>query len=136
MDTLGTYAPPKTALTDFELAGFDVSNFIRATLAEDLGEGLPGGGRDVTCESVIPVVARFAGVMDSRDAIIVAGLTLAAAFFRHLDPGVEIDMLARDGDRVTPGTALMRISGGESPSDRSSCSAKAWRAETRYNPDL
>ena len=76
---------------DFELAGFDVATFIRATLAEALGEGLPGGGRDVTSESVIPAEARFAGVMDSRDAITVAGLPLAAAFFRHLDPGVEID---------------------------------------------
>jgi len=98
-------------LPDFELAGFDVATFIRATLAEDLGEGLPGGGRDVTSESVIPAEARFSGVMDSRDAITVAGLPLAAAFFRHLDPGVEIEMLATDGDRVAPGTALMRLSG-------------------------
>jgi nicotinate-nucleotide pyrophosphorylase (carboxylating) len=96
---------------DFDLAGFDLATFIRATLAEDLGEGLPGGGRDVTSESVIPAEARFAGVMDSRDAITVAGLPLAAAFFRHLDPGVVIEMLATDGDRVAPGTPLMRLSG-------------------------
>ncbi len=97
--------------SDFDLAGFDLATFIRATLAEDLGEGLPGGGRDVTSESVIPAEARFAGVMDSRDAITVAGLPLAAAFFRHLDTGVEIEMLASDGDRVAPGTPLMRLSG-------------------------
>ncbi|APV52244.1 hypothetical protein BWI17_02245 [Betaproteobacteria bacterium GR16-43] len=53
----------------FTLPGFDLGAFVRATLAEDLGEGLPGGGRDVTSESVIPANARFAGVMDSREAI-------------------------------------------------------------------
>ena len=96
---------------DFELAGFDLATFIHTTLAEDLGEGMPGGGRDVTSESVIPAEARFVGVMDSRDAITVAGLPLAAAFFRHLDPGVQIEMLVADGDRVAPGTPLMRLSG-------------------------
>ena len=66
----------------FQLPGFDLDRFVRETLAEDLGEGLPGGGRDVTSESVIPADARFSGVMDTRDAIVVAGLPVAAAFFR------------------------------------------------------
>ena len=96
---------------DFELPGFDLPAFIRTTLAEDLGDGLPDGGHDVTSESVIPAEARFDGVMDTRDAITVAGLPLAAAFFRRLDPGVEIEMLVADGDRVAAGTALMRLSG-------------------------
>jgi nicotinate-nucleotide pyrophosphorylase (carboxylating) len=62
----------------FTLTGFDLPAFIATTLAEDLGEGWPGGGRDVTSESVIPAEARFIGVMDSRDAITVAGLPIAA----------------------------------------------------------
>ena len=45
------------------LNGFDLAKFIRETLAEDLGEGLPGGGRDVTSESVIPADARFTGIL-------------------------------------------------------------------------
>ena len=95
----------------FELAGFDLAKFIRETLAEDRGEGLPGGGRDVTSESVIPADARFTGVMDSRDAIVVAGLPLADAFFRHLDPDCVLESLAADGDAVAAGTDLMRIKG-------------------------
>jgi nicotinate-nucleotide pyrophosphorylase (carboxylating) len=95
----------------FTLPGFDLAAFIRTTLAEDLGEGLPGGGRDVTSESVIPADARFTGVMDSRDAIVVAGLPLAEAFFRHLDPGCTIETLVHDGDKVPAGTELMRIEG-------------------------
>ncbi|GIX21069.1 MAG: nicotinate-nucleotide pyrophosphorylase [carboxylating] [Erythrobacter sp.] len=95
----------------FSLPGLDLDAFVRATLAEDLGEGLPGGGRDVTSESVIPHEARFSGVMDSRDAIVVAGLPVAAAFFRHLDPDCTITMLVHDGDKVPAGTDLMRIEG-------------------------
>lgn len=93
--------------TSFDLPGFDVAEFVRATLAEDLGPT----GRDVTSESVIPADARFAGVMDSRDPIVVAGLPIAAAFFRHLDPDIDIDMLVADGQAVLPGADLMRICG-------------------------
>ncbi|MEW6575206.1 MAG: carboxylating nicotinate-nucleotide diphosphorylase [Sphingorhabdus sp.] len=93
--------------TSFDLPGFDVAEFVRATLAEDLGPS----GRDVTSESVIPADMHFAGVMDSRDAIIVAGLPIAAAFFRHLDPDIEIEMLAADGQSVGAGADLMRIRG-------------------------
>ncbi len=98
-------------MTEFTLTGFDLDAFIRSTLAEDLGEGLEGGGRDVTSESVIPADARFTGVMDSRDAITVAGLPIAAAFFTALDPDCEIEMLVKDGESVEAGTDLMRISG-------------------------
>ena len=34
----------------FTLPGFDLDRFVRATLDEDLGVGLPGGGHDVTAE--------------------------------------------------------------------------------------
>ncbi|MBO9670771.1 MAG: carboxylating nicotinate-nucleotide diphosphorylase [Sphingobium sp.] len=93
------------------LPDFDIDAFVRSTLAEDLG-GLPGaGGRDVTSESVIPADAMFTGVMDSRDPVTVAGLPIAEAFFRALDPDVEIEILAREGDVVAPGADLMRIHG-------------------------
>ena len=95
----------------FRIEGFDLARFVRETLAEDLGEGLPGGGRDVTSESVIPAEARFSGVMDTREAIVVAGLPVAAAFFRALDPGVEIQILAEEGARVPAKTDLMRVAG-------------------------
>ncbi len=95
----------------FFLPGFDLDRFVRDTLAEDLGDGLPGGGRDVTSESVIPADARFAGVMDSRDAIVVAGLPVAEAFFRALDPAMEIELLVTEGAEVEPGTDLMRLAG-------------------------
>ena len=90
----------------FRLDGFDLDAFVAATLAEDMGEG-----GDVTSSAVIPADARFAAVMDSRDAITVCGLEIAAAFFRHLDPAAQVMMAVQDGERVSPGTALMRVTG-------------------------
>ncbi|MBM6576206.1 carboxylating nicotinate-nucleotide diphosphorylase [Microvirga sp. SRT01] len=86
--------------------GFDAASFVRATLAEDLGEG-----GDITSAAVIPMDARFAGVMDSRDAIVVAGLDLAEAFFRTLDPDVAIERIVDDGQRVAAGSDLLRLTG-------------------------
>ena len=98
-------------MAEFTLPHFDLDAFVQATLAEDLGSGIEGGGVDVTSQSVIPEDARFSGVMDSRDAITVAGLPIAAAFFTALDPDCEIEMLVNDGTAVDAGTDLMRLSG-------------------------
>lgn len=90
----------------FSLPDFDLDRFVRETLAEDLGEA-----GDITSEAVIPADARFGGVMDSREAIVVAGLPVAEAFFRALDPEVEIERLAGEADRVEAGADLMRLRG-------------------------
>lgn len=90
----------------FTLDHFDLDGFVAATLAEDLGDR-----GDITSAAVIPADAMFTGVMDSRDAIIVAGLPIAEAFFRALDPEVAIERLVEDGDRVPAGTDLLRLKG-------------------------
>ena len=92
-------------MTSFQLDGFDLSAFVATTLAEDVGAG------DVTSAAVIPADAVFTGVMDSRDAIVVAGLPIAAAFFRALDPAVEIELMAEEGAQVAAGSDLMRLRG-------------------------
>src|SRR3546814_12281756 len=65
----------------------------------------------ITSAAVIPADARFSGVMDSRDAITVAGLPIAEAFFRALDPEVRIERLVGEGDRVPASTDLLRPEG-------------------------
>jgi nicotinate-nucleotide pyrophosphorylase (carboxylating) len=90
----------------FDLAGFDLDRFVHGTLAEDLG-----AAGDITSAAVIPADAHFTGVMDSREAIVVAGLPVAEAFFRTLDPGVEVEPLVRDGDTVESGADLLRVRG-------------------------
>ena len=86
--------------------GFDLDRFVASTLAEDLGEA-----GDITSAAVIPAAARFAATMASRDAITVAGLGLAAAFFQALDPAATIESMVEDGAQVAAGTALMRVEG-------------------------
>ena len=93
-------------MTQFSLPDFDIDAFVLTTLAEDLGSG-----GDITSMAVIPADARFGGVMDSRDPIIVAGLPIAEAFFRALDPGMEIEILVAEGAEVGAGSDLMRLSG-------------------------
>ena len=100
-----------TGMSAFTLPGFDLDRFVRATLDEDLGVGLSGGGHDVTAQSVIPPDVRFSGVMGSRDAMVVAGLPIAAAFFCALDPAMEIELFVDEGTEVAAGTELMRLSG-------------------------
>jgi nicotinate-nucleotide pyrophosphorylase (carboxylating) len=85
---------------------FDTEDFVRRVLAEDLGSG-----GDVTSRATIDADARFTAEMNTRQSIVVAGLDLAAAFFRALDPKVQIEMLAKDGDRVEHGTTLLRLAG-------------------------
>jgi nicotinate-nucleotide pyrophosphorylase (carboxylating) len=75
-------------------------------LEEDLGKG-----GDVTSNATIAADARFTAEMNCRQAIVVAGLDLAAAFFRALDADVEIEQPAKDGDRVEHGKVLMRLAG-------------------------
>ncbi|MEO7564291.1 MAG: carboxylating nicotinate-nucleotide diphosphorylase [Sphingomicrobium sp.] len=88
------------------LTDFDLDDFVHRTLAEDLGEG-----GDVTSAATIPAKARFTAEMNCREPIVVAGIAIAEAFFRALDPAVEIKRLIEDGDRIAAGTVMMRISG-------------------------
>jgi nicotinate-nucleotide pyrophosphorylase (carboxylating) len=86
--------------------GFDLDDFVGRVLAEDLGSG-----GDVTSRATIAEDARFTAEMNARQSIIVAGIEIAAAFFRALDPGIEIELHANDGDRAEHGSMLMRLAG-------------------------
>jgi nicotinate-nucleotide pyrophosphorylase (carboxylating) len=88
------------------ILGFDIDEFVRRALAEDLG---PGG--DITSTATIPADARFAAELAAREPIVVAGLDVAEAFFRATDPEVRIRKSAHDGDRVEGGASLMHLEG-------------------------
>jgi nicotinate-nucleotide pyrophosphorylase (carboxylating) len=89
-----------------ELPHFDVSEFVRRVLAEDMGSG-----GDVTSAATIAADARFSAEMNCRQPITVAGLDIAIAFFRALDRDVRVRKAAGDGDSVAAGTVLMRLEG-------------------------
>ena len=90
-----------------DIQGFDLDDFVRRVLAEDLGTG-----GDVTSKATIDEHARFSAEMNCREPIVVAGLDIAVAFFRALDSSVEIEQPVSDGSRVDAGTVLLRLEGG------------------------
>ena len=85
---------------------FDIGDFVRRVLAEDLGEG-----GDVTSNATIGADVRFSAGLAAREPIVVAGLEVAEAFFRALDRDVSANSLVSDGDRVDAGAVLMQLSG-------------------------
>ena len=91
---------------DIALDGFDLTEFVRRVLAEDLG-----AGGDVTSRATIAADARFVAVMACREPIVVAGIDIAAAFFRALDQDVAIEQPVADGDQVATGTVLLNLDG-------------------------
>ena len=88
------------------LTQFDLSEFVRRVLAEDMGSG-----GDVTSRATIDPDARFTASMNCREPIVVAGLDIAIAFFRALDREVRISAAVADGDRIDAGTVLLRLEG-------------------------
>ena len=90
----------------FSLPDFDLPAFIKATLAEDLGQG-----GDITSAAVIPADTHFTATMAAREDMVVAGLPLTEAFFRALDPNAGIEAHVADGTHVAAGTVLMTING-------------------------
>ncbi len=83
----------------------ELTSWVRAALAEDLGSG------DVTTDAVIPADARAVARMVAREPLVVCGLELAVAAFRELDPGLEVQAPAEDGQRIDSGHVLVTLSG-------------------------
>lgn len=88
------------------IADFDTDEFVSRVLAEDLG-----AGGDVTSSATISEDARFSAELRAREPIVVAGMALAEAFFRALEPDARIEPFARDGEAIAAGGALMHVEG-------------------------
>jgi nicotinate-nucleotide pyrophosphorylase (carboxylating) len=88
------------------IANFDPDEFVGRVLTEDLGQG-----GDVTSDATIGADARFTAELACREKIVVAGLELAAGFFRALDAEVRIEARLKDGDVAPEGAVIMTMSG-------------------------
>ncbi len=92
-------------VSDFPLDAAALTAHVAAALDEDVGTG------DVTTLACIPESATMTAVMQAREPVVLAGLPYAVAVFQALDPALDIVPLAKDGDRVDAGAAILRISG-------------------------
>jgi nicotinate-nucleotide pyrophosphorylase (carboxylating) len=69
------------------------------------------GGQDVTSVATVPAAQRSVATFGSRADGVVAGLAVAAAAVDAVcgDAASDFDYLVEDGQRVTPGTDLARV---------------------------
>jgi nicotinate-nucleotide pyrophosphorylase (carboxylating) len=85
--------------------GFDITQFLTAALAEDIGSG------DVTGNSVIPATAQAEFAFVARTPLVVAGLIYLPELFRLVDAQVVLTEIAKDGHAVGAGTTLATVKG-------------------------
>ena len=78
---------------------------IEWSLREDLGEC------DHTSASSLPEGLNREGWILAKEDGVVAGLEVAKEVFGLVDPNLTVEMLCKDGDRVTYGQPVFRISG-------------------------
>ncbi|HET6322202.1 MAG TPA: carboxylating nicotinate-nucleotide diphosphorylase [Hyphomicrobium sp.] len=83
---------------------------VEKAVAESLAEDLGLGG-DITTEATIPAGTRASAVIAARKAGTVAGVQLAKAAFKMLDPFVEFETVVGDGGKVEAGAIIARVSG-------------------------
>jgi nicotinate-nucleotide pyrophosphorylase (carboxylating) len=82
-----------------------VRDAVARALAEDIGHG------DITTDSLIDADAAASGALVARQPGIVAGLDLAEAAFRTLDPDIRFDTIIQDGAAASRGAVIARLSG-------------------------
>jgi nicotinate-nucleotide pyrophosphorylase (carboxylating) len=78
---------------------------VRASLAEDLGSG------DVTTDATVDEAATGTAVLVTRAPGVIAGLDAVEAVFRALDPDLEVERLAEDGDVLHGAAPVVRVNG-------------------------
>ena len=83
-----------------------VEQAVATALEEDLG-----GVGDITTNTIIPPDAQGDASIIVRKPGVIAGLDLAAASFRSLDPDVRFTRIVEDGGKVEAGATIARIAG-------------------------
>lgn len=89
-----------------ELPPFLVERAVAAALEEDLGQA-----GDITTDPIIPPHATGEAEIVARKDGVIAGLDLAAASFKALDPDAQFVADVADGAHVAAGARLARVQG-------------------------
>jgi nicotinate-nucleotide pyrophosphorylase (carboxylating) len=82
-----------------------VERLIDLALEEDLGRG------DVTTAAVLDPDAQAEADLVAREPLVVAGLAVAAAVFRRVDPDLVVSMRLADGQAAAAGDTLASVRG-------------------------
>lgn len=82
-----------------------VEELVARALEEDLGSG------DVTTSACVPPGAVGVGRMVAKAQGVVAGLPVAEAVFRRVEPSLTLKREADEGQAVEPGDLLLKVEG-------------------------
>lgn len=88
------------------LSSFVIEPLVRMALAEDLGRA-----GDITSDSTVPESTRAVVVIAAREEGRIAGMDIAEAAFRMVDPTLVITRLIREGADVKKGDEVMKVEG-------------------------
>jgi nicotinate-nucleotide pyrophosphorylase (carboxylating) len=88
-----------------DLSPHIIDEIVANALREDLGHG------DLTTLAVIPPDAQAAGLITAREAGVLAGLPVAAAVFRAVEPALRFEAHLTEGAAFEAGALLAEIRG-------------------------
>jgi nicotinate-nucleotide pyrophosphorylase (carboxylating) len=113
-------AAPNATHTHPDIAAA-LNSLVSLALAEDLGHSDPTPDCDLTARWTLPPAAQAQAVIVARDQGIVSGLDVAGLVFDRLvsprlgttgqTDAVVFEPLLKEGDKVSPDTKLVRLSG-------------------------
>ncbi len=83
----------------------EVDAVLELALREDIGSG------DITTGSIVPEDAVLTGEIRAKGTGVISGIGLCCEVFRKLGPDCAWEEIVHDGDRVSPGDTLARVTG-------------------------
>jgi nicotinate-nucleotide pyrophosphorylase (carboxylating) len=83
-----------------------LDRLISLALEEDLG-----AAGDITTEALVPADAQGTAELLVKERLVLAGLDAFVRVFQRVDPDVHVELLARDGQELQPGTVVARVRG-------------------------
>jgi nicotinate-nucleotide pyrophosphorylase (carboxylating) len=90
---------------DLGIPGYTFDAIVTRALDEDVGTG------DITTRCTVDGGTPCKAEIVAKDTGVVAGISVAEAVFRRLDPDAAFASASHDGERVAPGKVILGIAG-------------------------
>lgn len=91
-------------MINFSFSNLQIRPLVKAALREDIRSG------DVTTQALIPLGTRGVALMNFRQDGVLCGVDIARLAWQILG-GVEVDTLRRDGEKISKGETVLKVSG-------------------------
>ncbi len=89
-----------------QLPSILIEELVRSALKEDLGHGL-----DITSAAALSPHLEVRSIFKAREEGVLAGLIPALSTFHHVDPDIEFEIFAQDGEVLDANQGIAVVSG-------------------------